>query len=110
MKIRHYFIGYTVVMLFIFLYMIHSFFNQAEQSRDMVYYNEQQILIEEAIEKGEDEADIEKEYRCEILLLSDEKYEMKMQQALQKEALILDYFKDDVFSGKIIWNEKESQY
>ncbi len=110
MKIRHYFIGYTAVMLLIFLYMLHSFSAQSEQSRDMVYYNEQQILIEEAIENGDNEVDVEKEYGCEILLRSDEKYEVKLQKALQKEALVLDYFKDDDFSGKIIWNEKESQY
>lgn len=110
MKIRHYFIGYTAVMLLIFLYMLHSFSAQSEQSRDMVYYNEQRILVEEAMEKGTEENVIENEYGCEILLRSDEKYEVKLQKALQKEALVLDYFKDDDFSGKIIWNEKESQY
>ena len=110
MKIRHYFIGYTAVMLLIFLYMIHSFSERSEKSRDMVYYNEQRILVEEALGNGQKEKDIEKEYDCEILFLSDERYEIKLQQALQKEALILDYFKDDVFGGKIIWNEKESQY
>lgn len=76
----------------------------------MVYYNEQQILVETAIEQGEAREDIEKKYGCNILLLSDKTYEIELQNCLQKEAFIMDYRDKDKLIGKIVWNIKEENY
>lgn len=110
MKIRYWIIFYTVGM-FLLLLGIGSFFhNNKATSRDMVYYNEQQILVKTALEQGEKRGDIEEKYGCNILLLSDEKYEIELQEWIKKEALILDYRDENRLLGKFIWNRKEQNY
>ncbi len=97
-------------MLFLLLGIDCLFHNNVTKTRDMVYYNEQQILVETAINQGEKIKDIETEYDCHILFLNDKNYEMELQNWLQKEALILDYRNKDKLIGKIIWNIKEKSY
>lgn len=110
MKIRYFFIGYTAAMLLLFFCMIATFEGSSFSSRDMVYYNEQRILIEEAMEHGQELPSIEQRYGCEILLLQDSRYEMDLQEALKSEALILDYRKKDTLKGKIVWKDKAYHY
>lgn len=110
MKIRYYIAGYTVAMLLAFIYMLHVFTIQQGANRDMVFYNEQQILIEEAINQGLKRYEIEQKYGCQLLFRTDETYELDLQEALQSEALILDYFEEDALIGKIIWNENANHY
>ena len=100
MKIRYWIAGYTTFMLLILLYIYIAFANQPTEKRDMVYYNEQCILVTEALQQGTKTEEIEEKYECEILLCSDEAYERKLQNALQEEALLLDYFEDDALAGK----------
>lgn len=97
-------------MLFLLLGIDCLFHNNVTKTRDMVYYNEQQILVETAIKQEKEITDIEKEYDCHILFLNNENYEMELQNWLQKEALILDYRNKDKLIGKIIWNIKEESY
>lgn len=97
-------------MLLLLLGIYYLFHNNVTKTRDMVYYNEQQILVKTAINQGEKIKDIETEYDCHILFLNDENYEMELQNWLQKEALILDYRNKDKLIGKIIWNVKEEGY
>lgn len=110
MKIKYWLIGYTAVMLILFLYIYTSFANQSSSNRDMVYYNEQYILISEELEQGKSRDELEEKYDCEIILLSDEDYEINLNDALKNEALVLDYFVDDALNGKIIWNVEEQHY
>lgn len=110
MKIRYWIAGYTTFMLLILLYIYIAFANQPTEKRDMVYYNEQCILVTEALQQGTKTEEIEEKYECEILLCSDEAYERKLQNALQEEALLLDYFEDDALAGKIVWNEAKQHY
>lgn len=112
MKIRYFVTGYTVIML-ILLFGLFSTFRKdevGESCRDMVYYNEQQILIEQELEKGTEISRIEEDFSCDILLCSDEKYDILLQEALLQESLVVDYFKGDVLIGKIIWNEAARHY
>lgn len=110
MKIRYFLLVYTAFMLAIFFYMYTSFANKPTEKRDMVFYNEQCILVSKQISEGRKIEEIEKEYGCEILLCKDSEYEMKLQDALQKEALLLDYFEKNQLAGKIVWNEQEQHY
>ena len=110
MKVRYWIICYTVGMLLLLWGIDCLFHNHVTKTRDMVYYNEQQILVETAINQGEKIKDIETEYDCHILFLNDKNYEMELQNWLQKEALILDYRMKDKLIGKIIWNIKEEGY
>ena len=90
MKIRYFLLAYTAFMLAIFLYMQSVMGNETADKRDMVYYNEQCRLIEDKISQGIELSEIEKEHGCEIFLRTASEYEMKLQNALQKEALLLD--------------------
>ncbi len=110
MKIKYWLIGYTAVMLILFLYIYTSFANQSSSNRDMVYYNEQHILISKELKQGKSRDELEGKYDCEIILLSDEDYEINLNDALKNEALVLDYFVDDALNGKIIWNVEEQHY
>ncbi len=110
MKIRYWLIGYTGLMLLLFVVWLSSFGEQSATKRDMVYYNEQQMMIEDELMQGKEIGDIETRFGCDILLRTDEKYKIHLQEAVQKEALIVDYMQGDELIGKIIWNEAEKQY
>lgn len=110
MKVRYWVAGYTAIMLLLLIYLLSSLEDQAVESRDMVYYNEQRVLIEICIEQGMNREQIEEEYNCQILFRNDVEYEMDLQEALKKEALVVDYFQDEVLAGKIIWNEAQQHY
>ena len=110
MKIKYWLIGYTAIMLIIFFYIYTSFANQPSSKRDMVYYNEQHILVSEEMKQGKAIDEIEKKYDCDIILMSDENYEINLQEALKNEALLMDYFENDVLKGKLIWNVEEQHY
>lgn len=110
MKIRYWMAGYTAIMLVLFFYLFSTFDNKQAVSKDMVFYNEQRALVEDAISRGEEHDLIEQKYGCQIIFRSDAEYEMELQKALQRGAFILDYFQDEVLKGKIIWNEEEQHY
>jgi len=78
--------------------------------RDMVYYNEQQKLIEQAIAEGMEREAIEEMYDCQILFREDAKYEILLKEAFKQEALIMDYFENDRLAGKFIWDDKAKYY
>lgn len=110
MKIRYLAAGCTAIM-FCFLLLTCYFFNhQPENQRDMVYYNEQQVLVEREITKGTPIEEVEREYDCQIILREERDYGIELQNALQEEALILDYMEGENLAGKIIWNENEKHY
>lgn len=97
-------------MLLILLLNYMNFAKQPSSKRDMVHYNEQCILVTEELKQGVETEVVEEKYGCEIFLRTDESYERKLQDALQGEALVLDYFAGDVLAGKIVWNELEQHY
>lgn len=102
-------IGYTAV--FLLLVSICFLYDGGKQTkRDMVYYNEQKILIEEALSNGRSREETEEKYDCRVIFRTDPDYELTLQEALQKEALVVDYFRDKEPVGKIIWNENERHF
>lgn len=108
-KLRYWLFCYLAVMLLLLLFIRYGFERTDAEGRDMVFYHEQRILAEQALQRGEDRERIEQEYGGRILLFSDEDYEVALGGAYQNEALIMDIKWGD-FAGKIIWNVSEQRY
>lgn len=104
MKIKKIVVGYTLGMLLLLFIMFRIFTSETSASRDMVFYNEQRILVEKAMDRKEQLSEIEEKYGCSIFLLTDKDYELELDEALQEEALIFDYRKGNELKGKIVWN------
>lgn len=110
MKIKNIVVGYTLGMLLLLFVMFHIFTSETSASRDMVFYNEQRILVEKAMDRKEQISEIEEKYGCSIYLLTDKNYDIELDEALQEEALIFDYRKGKELKGKIVWNVEEKKY
>lgn len=116
MKLIRYFIGYTAGMLVLLAAAfwltdhISDAGGEADDARDMVYYNEQFRLIIDELEQGAAPEELTKKYGCEILPVQDEMYEADLMDAVKNEALILDYREGDILKGKLIWNDRALHY
>lgn len=89
-KLRYWFLVYLAVMLLFLGSIGYGFARMDVGGRDMVFYNGQRALAERALQDGEDRTRIEQEYGCRILLFSDEDYAIRLGDAYQNEALIMD--------------------
>lgn len=102
-------IVYTVFLLVLFS--VGLFYeDEKTDKRDMVYYNEQRNFIEKDLARGMSREQVEENYSCRVIFLTDSDYERTLQEALQKEALVVDYFVGSKLAGKIIWNENERHF
>lgn len=108
-KLRYWLFCYLAAMLLLLLFIGYGFERTDAEGRDMVFYNEQRMLAEQALKQGEDRERIEREYGGRILLFSDEDYEIALGGAYQNEALIMD-LKWGESAGKIVWNVSEQRY
>lgn len=89
-KLRYWFLVYLAAMLLFLGSIGYGFAGMDADGRDMVFYNGQRALAERALQDGEDRTRIEQEYGCRILLFSDEDYAIRLGDAYQNEALIMD--------------------
>lgn len=111
MNIKKLLIGYSVLLLALLALFLYLFQNAGTVRRDMVYYNDICRRIEAALESGEPVELLEKIHGCEILLMEDKDYEHRLNEALQREALIMDCNSGDhAIIGKILWTETEKSY
>lgn len=110
MKIKKMVIVYTILMAGFFFLLVRPWGTKETELHNMVYYNEQKIRIEQEIAQGKALADIEREYGCEIFFVTEDNYNIYLNQALQKEALILDYMEGEKLTGKIVWSQREIRY
>lgn len=112
MKIRYIAVVYTAVML-VLLIMFAKEMNETDyRAVDMLAVNEAVKLIETDIKQGEERYSIEEKRNCEILFLTDEDYESRLNEALQEGKLLLDYWEQETIKGKIVFNiqgEKNQQ-
>lgn len=138
-KLRYWFLVYLAVMLLFLGSVGYGFARMDADGRDMVFYNGQRALAERALQDGEDRTRIEQEYGCRILLFSDEDYAIRLGDAYQNEALIMDLScetaadgaeteaggqemeaavqesvsgpgRESGWIGKIVWNAEEQRY
>lgn len=105
MKIRYLLICFTIVMFSILFFLMEPFYKEQFRNRDMVFYNEQIKLVEQALQQGTGRSEAEEEYQCEILFREDENYESRLNELLQDGAVIIDYQDDGEIVGKVAWNE-----
>ena len=118
-KLRYWLFCYLAVMLLLLLFIGYGLERTDAEGRDMVFYHEQRILVQQALQRGENRERVEREYGCRILLFSDEDYEIALGGAYQNEALIMDLIwerepetarQDGGAAGKIVWNVSEQRY
>lgn len=135
-KLRYWFLVYLAVMLLFLGSIGYGFARMDADGRDMVFYNGQRALAERALQDREDRTRIEQEYGCRILLFSDEDYAIRLGDAYQNEALIMDLScetaaeteaggqemeaavqesvsgpgRESGWIGKIVWNAEEQRY
>lgn len=110
MKIRYIAGIYTGIMLLLIVLFARNMKEIEYKAVDMVSINETVKLIEKELSQGEDRNSIENRRKCEILFLTDEDYEISLNQALQEERLLLDYQEQKVIKGKIIFNIQGERY
>ena len=113
MKIRYIFIIFTLGILGTFLYS-NSFINNSREIKktmvDMTELNELYKSIENEINLGMDVEDIEKNYNCEIVSISDDNYKQRVNDALVNGKIKMDYYKNDEIAGKIIFQGLSDNY
>lgn len=110
MKIRYLVIGYTLVMALAFLVLVLPDEGTRFQNRDMIAYNEQMKQVEQELQQGRAQNAVETEYQCEVLFLEDEDYELRLNELMQENAVIFDYWENGSIIGKVAWNEDRQFY
>lgn len=110
MKLRYFVIFYTAIMAAVLFGIGYTYQTLGHFERDMVYYNEQKQLVEQELERGISEKEIQQEYGCTILMRKDDEYESRLNEWIQRDAIIFDHLVDGELTGKIIWDDKGQMY
>lgn len=109
MKIKWIALIYTIMMLFMLKFMIGSFGQDDFSRRDMVYYNDITEQIKNAYNEGMSIEDIEKKYKCEIVLENDSDYMAKIYDYYADYGLVMDFHEEDA-TGKICLSSEQSAF
>lgn len=104
MRIRKLVILFTVVMLFFLLLFTSLLSMTGFEKRNIVYYNDLLYRIEDDIASGRDIEDIEKEYKCTVVL-SRELDDPVLARLYSNEAFVLDLVVDGEYVGKVAWQD-----
>ncbi len=110
MKIRYPAAAFTVFMCLILAYFLLSTGESEQASLDMVYYNKELKEISEAVRAGVERENLEAEYDCSLLFLTDQDYKSRLNEALLKGYVILDYEEEQAVAGKVIWDRENRLY
>lgn len=110
MKIRYIAVSYAVFLLGIMavIYMVCR--RESTATIDMVHYNAQLKQIEAGLSKAAEKEELEGLFDCEILYLTDQDYELRLNKALRSQAVILDLKNQEKIIGKAVWHEGENLY
>lgn len=103
MKIKYLAAAFTLFMGMIMAYFWLETAGDGQAVLDMVYYNKELKNISRAADEGMERTDLETEYDCSLLFLTDRDYKSRLNEAVASGNVILDYEKDGVIAGKIIW-------
>lgn len=110
MKIKYLAAAFTLLMG-----MVLSFFwietdKDGKEAIDVVYYNKELKKISREADAGIERTDLETEYDCSLLFLTDKDYKSRLNDALVSGYVILDYERDGAVLGKVIWNREARLY
>ena len=110
MKIRIIVILYTLIILISGLVLWNNIYDDAVYSVDMLDLNTKRDEIEDKLHEGADINELENEYNCHIVLLSDDGYMSSNNHFIATDMAVFDYFEDDVIAGKIAFNVRAGMY
>lgn len=110
MKIKYIAISYTILLLAAMAMIFFICMKEASVSIDMVHYNAELKQIEKGLDEKADKKDLEKEFNCKILYLTDQDYKIRLNEALQSQAVILDIEQNGNPVGKVVWTDAEKLY
>lgn len=107
MKIKYLAAAFTLFMGMIMAYFWLETAGDGQRVLDMVYYNKELKTISRAADTGMERTDLETEYDCSLLFLTDGDYKSRLNEALSSGNVILDYEKDGVIVGKVVWDREK---
>lgn len=100
---------FTIIMVIALgFFIIFNSENHFEE-RDLLYYNEQLHLVEEGLEKGEKEGNLESKYKCHIIYAKEIEDE-ELSRLYKNNALVLDLTVNGEYVGKVAWDDNRSNY
>lgn len=104
MRIRKLVLIFSGVMLFFLLLFVALLSMTGFEKRNIVYYNDLLYRIEDDIREGRDIVDIEKEYKCTVVM-SKELDDPQLSALYSNEAFVLDLVVDGDYIGKVAWQD-----
>lgn len=107
MKIKYLAAAFTLFMGMIMAYFWLETAGDGQRVLDMVYYNKELKTISRAADTGMERTELETEYDCSLFFLTDGDYKSRLNEALSSGNVILDYEKDGVIVGKVIWDREK---
>ena len=110
MKIRVIAIIYTVLILGCGLYLWNNIGKKTAYKIDMLDLNTKCDEISDKLSSGADIDSLEKEYSCDIVLLSDDNYESVNNYFIKEDMSVFDYMEDGVIKGKIAFNARTDEH
>lgn len=106
MKIKYLAAAFTLFMGMIMAYFWLETAGDGQRVLDMVYYNKELKTISRAADTGMERTDLETEYDCSLLFLTDGDYKSRLNEAISSDNVILDYEKNGVIVGKVVWDRE----
>ncbi len=110
MKIRIIAVFYTVLILLCGLLIWKGTEKKVTRPIDMLDLNTRCSEISDRISEGADIEGLEREYGCDITLLSDSNYESVNNNFIKEGRPVFDYTKDGVILGKIAFEKEADEY
>ena len=100
---------FTIIMVIALgFFIIFNSENHFEE-RDLLYYNDQLHIIEEALANGEKESNLESKYKCHIIYAKEIEDE-ELSRLYKNNALVLDLTVNGEYVGKVAWDDNRSNY
>ena len=110
MKIRIIAILYTILILIAGLVLWNRIDKGTSYSIDMLDLNTKRDEIENKLHEGTGIEELEKEYGCEIILVSDDSYQSENNYFIKEGMSVFDYREEGVIAGKIAFNARAEEY
>lgn len=110
MKIRYIAVLYTLIVGIIMGTVLAKVNNEEYTGVDMVSLNSSVQAISTELQSGEDINVVKGKYKCNIIYLEDEDYDVVLAQAISVSDIVVDLKKDDDIVGKIIFTRNSDLY
>ncbi len=104
-------IGLVFTLIMVLALGIFIIFNSENhfESRDIIHYNEQLHIIEEALENGEKDTNLENKYKCHIIYAKEIEDE-ELSHLYKNNALVLDLTVNGEYVGKVAWDDNRNNF